>query len=267
MAVKRKSKTVAMWLAIFGGAIGLQWFYLGKIFMALTYIFLLVKLSSVTVFGMPLVIFLSLLNAIRFFQMDPERFDRKYNRRWLRAEKKRRTERRDKPDTQWKEKTKKSRRKTQKRSRNNSNRIKKQLKQAYVSFREMDLKTSEENFLKVLEEVPNHAEAAYHLACIYSVWEDKDKAFKYLEQAVKNGLKNTERIAKEDKLAFLRIQEEYQDFEKNGYLRTKKQSLPPKEDTFVTQLMQLKKLREQGKIEELVYREELEKLKRKYGNT
>ncbi len=267
MAIKKKTQRKAILYALFGGFFGLHWFYLGKTMMGLVYIFLFIKMFYV--FGIPLVLFLSILNAIGFYNMDPDKFDRKYNKHWLRRERRYRRNNpyehssREESPTKKREKKKKKTRRTPQKQRSTTRALKKTL----ALYNQMDLKGAEEGFIKILEINPTHAEAAYHLACIYSVWEQKEKAFEFLERAVKNGLKQPERIAKEEKLAFLRIQDEYQDFVDMGYRLTIPKSLPPEEDNYLKQLMRLKQLREQGRIKEQIYRNEVEKIKKQYGNS
>ncbi len=265
MARNKKNQNTAAILALLGGAIGLHWFYLRKTFLGLFYIFLLVKFADTTFFGLPVVILISLINAVKFFNMDPDRFDRKYNRSWLKRQKaKRRYPSPTEPTSAKKQKTRRP--KIKKSSSKRKSTVNKYLKQAKAAYDKMDLLEAEKGFLKAMSADSSNADAPYYLACIYSVWEDKDRAFEYLERAVKNGLKQVTKISNEEKLAFLRIQEEYQEFVDNNYRRISPQELPKEEHSYVEQLLKLKALREQGKIEETVYRKEVDKLKNNYGN-
>ena len=88
---------------------------------------------------------------------------------------------------------------------------------AVKMLKEFDLDDAYAELKKVLNIAPEDAESFYHLAGIYSLREDKEKALEYLEKAVTLGLKGKDRILSEDNLAFIRIQPEFATF-KEKYL-------------------------------------------------
>ena len=59
---------------------------------------------------------------------------------------------------------------------------------------------------------PKDPEIWFHLACAYSVLENIEDGFSCLKKAVENKLDNTEMILTHGMLAFLRIQDEFDDF-------------------------------------------------------
>ncbi len=75
-----------------------------------------------------------------------------------------------------------------------------------------DLPAARSYFNKTLTILPDHAETYFLLACIDSLEEQKADAFSKLEKAIELDLTGRDRILKEDKLAYLRIQPEFEAF-------------------------------------------------------
>jgi len=71
--------------------------------------------------------------------------------------------------------------------------------------------------LKAQELDPEDPEIYFHLACVYSNIEDVNNGYMYLKKAVEKGFTHHESILNHDMLAFLRIQDEFEKFQKSGY--------------------------------------------------
>jgi hypothetical protein len=97
----------------------------------------------------------------------------------------------------------------------------------------------------------------FNLACFYSLIEDKDNAYKYLTEAVKNGYKNLKNIKTEPDLKWLRRQQGFKEFVANGYqLNTTKVSeinIPSK--NYIEELREIAKLKDEGIITEQEFKE------------
>ena len=102
----------------------------------------------------------------------------------------------------------------------------------------------------------------FNLACSYSLLENADKAFFHLDKAVNLGFNDFKRIKEHDALAYLRIQKEFDAFEKNGYQFEEKLELPPTPDSpnLLDQLQRLADLREKGLLTEDEFESQKKKL-------
>ncbi len=119
-------------------------------------------------------------------------------------------------------------------------------------FKEFEYNEAIEDFVKALQIDDSDIATHFNIACAYSLTENKEKAFYHLDRAVSMGFKDTERIKNHDALAYLRIQDEFEAFENNGY-RTPGDSPLKKDEELLTnnpdlleQLKQLGELREKG---------------------
>lgn len=119
-------------------------------------------------------------------------------------------------------------------------------------FKEFEYEGAIEDFEKALQIDNNDIATHFNIACAYSLMENKDKAFYHLDKAVQLGFKDTARIKNHDALAYIRIQDEFEAFESNGY-RLGGQSPLKKDEELLTnnpdlleQLKQLGELREKG---------------------
>lgn len=86
------------------------------------------------------------------------------------------------------------------------------LKDGLKALRAFDLEKAEQLFVKGIYTDPRNPLLFYHLACVHSLNENKQDAFKYLVLALENGLVDRQRIATEDGLAYIRIEEEFEAF-------------------------------------------------------
>jgi hypothetical protein len=98
--------------------------------------------------------------------------------------------------------------------------------QAIDKFKDYDFKGALADFEAVLQKEPNDVPTLFNIACCHSMEEDAAKAFYCLDRAVALGFKDFERIRTHDRLAFLRIQPEFDAFAANHYRIPPPQSAP-----------------------------------------
>src|SRR5690606_36028946 len=246
---KYKDKNLAALLAFFGGIAGLHRFYLGQngkgFLMILLSIFTMGILGSI----------IGVIDSIVFLSMSEETFDLRYNnpdeiiqrspryksyerrqnpgkvsgnghspyRRDRRINKnefrERKGETKSKKTRQTRSSTRRSPVKGSQKAPKNVSRTIKSLKEAGIEkFKEYDIEGSIQDFKKILEFDPYHIAAHFNLACAYSQLEKPQKTMEHISIAVKAGFNDFERIKKHDKLAFARIQPEWEEFSKNGFI-------------------------------------------------
>jgi len=121
-------------------------------------------------------------------------------------------------------------------------------------YKDYDYEGAIEDFIKALQINPKDIAVHFNLACAYSLTEQKDKAFDHLDKATALGFSDFGKIKTHDALAYLRIQDEFEDFEKNRYrLGKKTQEKTPnvlESQNLLEQLKKLAELREQGLLTE-----------------
>ena len=88
---------------------------------------------------------------------------------------------------------------------------------AIEKFKEYDFKGAMADFKQVLFSEPSDVPTLFNLACCYAMEEDAAQALVYLDQAIALGFKDFDRIRSHDRLAYLRIQPEYDAFVANGF--------------------------------------------------
>ncbi len=115
-------------------------------------------------------------------------------------------------------------------------------------FKEYDYNGAIEDFEQALSIEPKSPVIHFNIACAYSLTEQKDKSFYHLSQAVQNGFNDMEKIQKHDALAYLRIQDEFEGFVKNGYKLANNTPAAgsKKSEDLLEQLNKLAELRERG---------------------
>lgn len=306
---KPKNKNLAALLAFFGGIIGLQRFYLGQIGLG----FFMIILAILTVGVVSSII--GLIDSIVFLTMSEDKFDFKYNNpetnaryrrkpRYRSYERQSRTanrtqsHRRDRRINSREYRERKMENASQRSSpyrrpvrrspvlknkRKNKDIIREidALKDSGLEkFKDYDIEGSVRDFTKILELDPYHVAANFNLACAYSQLEKPEKSMYHISQAVKAGFNDFERIKKHEKLAYARIQPEWEDFLKNGFIfdvieeeqeeATKDkpaEETPPIKDQngrgrtdLLEHLMRLKEQREKGIITEVEFEIERRKL-------
>ncbi|HJW28493.1 MAG TPA: NINE protein [Saprospiraceae bacterium] len=261
-----RSKTAAGLFALFLGWAGIHRFYLGQVGLGILYFCLMF-------FGISFI--LGIIDAVVFFGMDEETFNRKYNmakgmvppiyQRMQGYPPGVNRQRRDVPVNQ---------RKMTMQFREPSNPYK---ISGIKKYKDFDLEGAIEDFEKGLEIQPQDVSLHFNLACAYSLTEQVDKAYAHLDRAVALGFNDFEKIKTHDDLAYVRIQDRWDDFQKNGYrlqvpevmpkdnpeVKTEeKKTEPVLDDVLLAQLKRLSELRDRGLLSEQEFMTEKKKLTR-----
>jgi len=269
-----KDKNVAGILALFLGWLGIHRFYLGQGGLGVAYL-----IFSWT----PVIWIISFIDAISFFVMDKEVFDRKYNPRHMDdyyLEREADFERR--PRTQSRRYGRERRREAQReyrqrqfRQRENPKPLARKKpnphkKRGIEKYKDYDYDGAIADFIKALEIEPKDIATHFNIACAYSLNEETEKAFEHLDKAVAFGFKDFKKIKEHDALAYLRIQEGFDDFEQNGFRLVQKLE-PSKEEEkdedllsttpdLLDQLNKLGELKEKGLLTEEEFASQKRKL-------
>ena len=90
-------------------------------------------------------------------------------------------------------------------------------KAGIVKLKEYDLELALVEFQKALDVDPSDPEIYFHMACAYSVLEETEKGFEAIKLAVKNNLMELDMIFKHDMLAFLRMNDAFEDFVNSNF--------------------------------------------------
>jgi tetratricopeptide (TPR) repeat protein len=141
-------------------------------------------------------------------------------------------------------------------------------------YKEFDLEGAIEDFKKGLEIYPRDISLHFNLACAYSLTEQVDKAYDHLDKAVSLGFNDFEKIKTHDDLAYVRIQDRFDEFRKNGFRlvvtddpdvpslpQTRKEAVV-QDDVLLAQLKGLAELRDRGLLSEKEFMIEKKKLTR-----
>jgi TM2 domain-containing membrane protein YozV len=263
-----KDKNVAAIFALFFGSLGLHRFYLRQTGLGIFYL---------VFFWTAIPALISLIDAIVFFSMDKDEFDYKYNRKFIYPDYQRqntdfdRRERRFREEAEYRQAQRRhreeriaKRRETRPAPKQKSNPYK---ASGVAKFKEFDYDGAAEDFKKALSIDPKDIAVHFNLACAYSLTEENENAFFHLSKAVEYGFVDFKKIQEHDALAFLRIQDEFDTFKKNGY----RLNIEPtqKIETDVTpsnnlleQIKQLGELREKGLLTEEEFEIQKKKLLR-----
>lgn len=255
-----KNRTTAGLFALFLGWAGIHRFYLGQTGLGILYFILMF-------FGVSFI--LGLIDAIVFFTMDDNEFNRKYNS--------------PESQTAYDRNIKKYGPYSQSRGRipagpRNAQTSAKDLQNQYKvtgikKYKEFDLEGAIDDFKKGLEIHPNDISLHFNLACAYSLTEQVDKAYAHLDKAVSLGFNDFEKIKTHDDLAYVRIQDRFEEFQNNGYrLLSQSEIEPPRvievkdeaihDDVLLAQLKRLSELRDRGLLSEQEFMTEKKKLTR-----
>lgn len=143
-------------------------------------------------------------------------------------------------------------------------------KSGIEKFKDYDYEGAIEDFQKALQVDSRDKAIHFNLACAYSLNEEKEKSFHHLAKAVEYGLVDFEKIKTHDALAYIRIQDEFEQFVKSGYNWPLQQSATNQEnDDVITnkpdlleQLKQLGALRDKGLLTQEEFLAQKEKLMR-----
>lgn len=262
-----RNKNAAGLFAIFLGWAGVHRFYLGQVGLGVLYVILTV-LSFGVISGI-----LSIIDAIVLFSMDEEKFDYKYNsQQTMVPPVYNRQGRQGYPPVPPPRRGKVPAEKTRSSSREIQNPYK---VSGIKKYKDFDLEGAIEDFQKGLEIHPRDISLHFNLACAYSLTEQVDKAYMHLDRAVSLGFNDFEKIKTHDDLAYVRIQDRFESFQKNGYrlelppVVTEDIQVPeiPKEepvvdDLLLAQLKRLSELRDRGLLSEQEFLIEKRKLTR-----
>ncbi len=203
-----KSKFVAATLAFFLGMFGTHRFYLGQRFVGVLYAFAFFVTIMITVEeGVPAIAFpaiLALVDSVLFGVMPKEEFDERYNRKYIRQQRRRQ----ERPDYD----------RTPRQTPTPHKATLSELKRSGIEkFRDYNFEGAIDDFLQALEIEPNDPATHFNLACSYSILEDQIAAFEHLDLAVANGFNQFDKIKNHDALSFIRTQSKFDEFVKNNY--------------------------------------------------
>lgn len=246
-----KDKNIAALLSFFLGFLGIHRFYLGQVGLGIFYCILMFTGIS---------FLLGFIDFVAFLAMDQRVFDAKYNRDHLRDQERYDTDydrrddrrRRGRAPSYEKESTRRrpinrpvARKSPQPTSKNNAFKI-----SGLQKYKDYEFEAAITDFKKALQINPNDVAVHFNMACTYSLLEESDNAYFHLSKAVELGFVDFEKIRTHDALAYLRIQDEFDQFVKNGYRlspkpKTQKENLTEASD-LLEQLKKLGELREKG---------------------
>lgn len=248
-----KNRYIAALLALVLGQFGVHRFYLRQGGLGIVYI--LLTILGISLLGLPIAALIGVIDAVMIFMMGDEEFNFRYNKNATQ----RAGNNRGKQTFRTKDSPRRAKRILPK-----ANPFK---KSGVSKYKDFDLKGAIEDFNKGLEIAPNDISIHFNLACAYSMTEDVKKAYYHLDKAVALGYDDFEKIKTHDDLAYVRIQDKYLDFEKNGFrigARANKtiESGERMEGGLLDQLNKLKELRDKGLISELEFVKEKQKLVR-----
>ena len=264
-----KEKNVAGILALFLGGFGVHRFYLGQTGLGVFYLIFC---------WLPLIWILGLIDAIVFFSMDKEAFDLKYNRNYYQLTRKRDTDfdrhQRYREERERRRQSREYEREDRRRERSDNPQEQYQRPQSRPAalpkpnpyknsgirkYKEYDYDGAIADFQKALEIDDKDVAVHFNIACAYSLNENVEKAFYPLDRAVSLGFNDFKRIKEHDALAYIRIQDQFEEFEQNGFRLTMQLEAPkenlldatPSESTdLLEQLKKLGELREKGLLTE-----------------
>jgi len=262
--MKKKNKVTAAMLAFFTGFLGIQFLYLKKP----GFFVLLLLLSIFTASILPAII--GFIHGFSLLNMSEHEFDRKYNRDFKPYHNDHIDRRREQQMKSYQEEYQRPQRaggkpnlKPLSQEEAQVNILKKSGIKKYKSF---DIDEAIEDFTQALRLAPKDAALHFNLACSYSLNENKELAYQHLSQSVAFGLKDVDKILQHDDLAFVRIQPEFDDFRKSGFIHnpikqqnkahktTKSEDISyieaPIQDALLAQINQLAELRKKGVLSE-----------------
>ena len=215
--------------------------------------------------------FLGLIDGISILSMSEEKFDLKYNRHRMNRE----TNPQRRPSSSPRRKAKNSaparRRQSSAPQRSRKSNVARKnpfFDTGMKKYEDFDMIGAIEDFEKGIEINPDDSKTHFYLACAHSMNENKEKGFYHLSKAVESGMKQMEKIQNTDELAYLRIQDEYEEFSRNNFrLGPSVQQAPDtqglNEDILLRQLNKLKDLRDKGILSEEEFVQEKRKLSRR----
>jgi TM2 domain-containing membrane protein YozV len=262
-----KNKTTAGLLSLFLGVFGVQFFYLGNFglgIMAVAFTFSHLAKWSVL---------LGLIQGIILLTMDKNEFNKKYNTKWWKDEQNRRNQgyppqnqqyppqyppkqQQYPPKQQYPPRYEPATPNTGSLASQERAKIEALRQEGLKKQADYDFKGAIEAFGKGIDIDGKDNLLHWQLACCYSEEENTNLALYHLEKAIQNGFKDFEKIKKEDTLAFLRIQPEFEPFVKNNYKRVE----TIENQGLLDRLKHLASLRERGMLSEKDFAEQSKRL-------
>lgn len=293
-----KNRLTAALISLFLGSFGAHKFYLRDSGAGIFYLILFMVTSAMK---FPITGFLGLIDAIVLFSMSDEKFDAKYNKNYdsrtdrrgqnrnsrYESRQQRRYPPREANNRRRQQGSYEARRESYRKPAAKENKVRRPrenpFKKTGISkYKDYDIDGAVEDFNKGLELDPSDMALHFNLAAAYSLTEKTDLAYHHLQKAVENGFKDFEKIKTHDDLAFLRIQEGFEEFQERGYKQTTGTSAPAgspaseqeeeievapedmiQDDILLSQLQKLSELRNKGLLSDKEYSLEKEKLMRR----
>jgi len=233
-----RERNVAAFLAFFLGSFGIHRFYLGQKGKGILYL-----LFSMT--GIPAM--LGVIDAILIMVRTQEEFDEMYNQKYIYQ--RQANERPSNAQPTHREVKYKERNKNDSSYKNND-KVVDYKADGIAKFKDYDFKGAIESFNKALKVTPQDVACHFNLACAYSYMEDKEKAFYHLDKAVENGFVDFDKIHSHDAFAYIRVQDDFDQFVANRYRlakATKAEVKNPIESMdLLEQIKRLGELKERG---------------------
>jgi TM2 domain-containing membrane protein YozV len=239
---KKRNKWIAFLLALAFGYLGLHRFYLRQNGLGILYV-------ALALTGISLI--LGLIDAIAFFFMSYDRFNKKYNKQWY--DKGYRHPRRFPLRSQNKKKNIESAEES----------LTELKRQGILHFKAYELEEAKEFFQRALEAQPDDIALHFNLACTNALLENKEDAWIHLQSAVELGFDDKEKIDTHPALAFLRIQTDWN--EKRREWDQKRKGLPDPSQRprpLFQQLGALSRAREEGILTENEFEQKRQQLLR-----
>lgn len=268
-----KDRTTAGVLALVFGWLGLHRFYLGQPGLGILYLIFL-PLGFIS-------FFLGFIDGIILLTQDDDLFDAKYNNKpfrpgYSRSERNRSSYQnardRDRERQQrYQRQEQRQRQRQQPKERRNTNRAPKTnpfKESAIRKYKNYDFEGAIIDFQKSLKVQPTDPVTHFNVACAYSLTEQVEKGYFHLEKAVEQGYNQYDKIKTDGDLAFLRIQDNWEEFVKNGYQSevkapVSKQIEAPEAkpiDEVIMKIEKLGELKEKGYLSEEEFQAQKSKL-------
>ena len=234
-----KKKKVAGILALLLGTFGLHRFYLGQRFKGVLYLIAFgigIIATAESGGGAPMFLLVTLagfINAILFFVMPTEEFDKKYNPDYYYDEDyEARPRARFRREPRQHVRRERRQRQTPTRQPQHAQRPRPLTNSFKVSglekYQDYDILGAMEDLRKALNANFKDSSVHFYLACCYSINEEPEKALFHLDKSVDFGFVDFDKIHNYDALAFLRTHNRFEEFVKNSYQIPR--YLPPEED-------------------------------------